>query len=104
MILLILLGDILLYLYTGTYDGSAWTATTSYPVSQTHYFGGGGGVIDDHLCMGGYKADGGIVKYDTTNLWNGTAWVAKGRHLTSNQIRRRRGLHSTVETAIEKIQ
>jgi|TARA_R110000824_G_scaffold355416_1_gene542592 hypothetical protein len=66
------------FLYTGTYDGSAWTATTSYPVSQTHYFGGGGGVIDDHLCMGGYKADGGIVKYDTTNLWNGTAWVAKG--------------------------
>jgi len=60
---------------SGTYDGTTWTNTTELSVSTLHYFGGGGGFRDDHIVMGGHDSG---TDYDTTWLWNGTAWVAKG--------------------------
>ena len=58
---------------SGTYDGTTWTNTTELSVPTTTY-GAGGGDRDEHLVMSGYS---GGTNYDTTWLWNGSAWVAK---------------------------
>jgi hypothetical protein len=63
----------------GSYDGTTWTTHASSGISATHYFGGGGGAVDDHLICGGYKP---YDYYDTTFLWDGSAWASKGNLTT----------------------
>ena len=71
--------------YCADFDGSTWTTTTAYPVaSATHFFAGGGGKKDEHLTMGGHLSPS--TRYNTTYLWNGTAWITKDNStLTENK-------------------
>ena len=70
--------------YSADFDGSTWTSTSPYPVqAATHFFAGGGGKKDEHLTMGGHFPTS--TRYNTTYLWNGTAWLLDKGDLKENK-------------------